>query len=173
MTLFERFTVDFRPNWTTILEGWRRSREQSPVITAEEITRFAEERLSAVNDVSELDLVVGLLSLDLHSADGANIEKHLSQLSELTGGDSAREIRKWRVILLEDVLKNLPSDPLYALIELTDFWASFDYPEDSPHEVQGRGNNITPSAYYQPETLERLIRQHRTWIQEEKSKLLW
>ncbi|HEU4388194.1 MAG TPA: DUF2247 family protein, partial [Blastocatellia bacterium] len=65
-------------------------------------------------------------------------------------------------------LNNLPQDAVYGLVALTEFWQGFGFPPDSPHEVQGRGNTITPLDYYQQENLVRLLACHRAWIKEEK-----
>ena len=54
---------------------------------------------------------------------------------------------------------------------LTEFWQNFGFPTDSPHEVQGRVNEITPLEYYDDQNLQRLLSRHRAWIQEEKAAL--
>ena len=73
--------------------------------------------------------------------------------------------------LLEEVLENLPPDPLHGLMALSEFWQTFGFPADGPHEVQGRENAVTPTEYYQQENLTRLLARHYAWIKEERARL--
>ena len=81
------------------------------------------------------------------------------------------EARKFRLALLEDVLDSLPTDPVDGLIRLTEFWAKWEYPSDSPHVVQGRGNKLSPVDYYTLDTFARLIAEHRAWVEREAGNL--
>jgi len=62
----------------------------------------------------------------------------------------------------------LPDEPMYGLIAFTEFWARFDYPDDSPHVVQGQNNCITPQEYYTKQNYDDMIIRHKNWL---KSKL--
>ncbi len=112
-----------------------------------------------------------LVSPELQRQTREEIKDLLQRLSQLDGGDPQIELRKWRLVLLEEVLASMPKDALYGLIALTEFWQDFGFPSDSPHVVQGRGNNITPPEYYQEENLQRLVNCHRTWIENERASL--
>lgn len=182
MTPFARLGKQFGVNWTTILVGWKglgvfspwaaRTAEFPPLLSADELAAYANERLASSSDVAEDDLIVNLLSLDLHTESRETITEHLARLSDLCGGDSSRELRKWRVVLLEDLLEHIPSDPLYGLIALTEFWQNFGFPPDSPHEAQGKGNMVSPADYYQESNYQRLVSRHKAWIEQEKARLL-
>ena len=68
---------------------------------------------------------------------------------------------------MEQLLEDIPTEPLYGLIAFTDFWNDFGFPSDSPHEVQGRWNSLGPQEYYTQENLERTIQRHQKWVENE------
>jgi hypothetical protein len=172
MTLFERLRVEFGVNWTTLLVGWDRpGRFSHAVISVDEIDAYATERLVSSPTTDEEELVVRLLALNLRCERPEVIRERLVDLSTCNGADPSVELRKWRIALLEECLDNIPAHPIYGLTALTDFWNQFEYPPDSPHVVQGRGNSITPTEYYCEENLQRLLARHRAWIQVEKHAL--
>jgi hypothetical protein len=182
MSSFARLKGQFVVNWTTVLVGWKglgvfspwpaRSADFPPLLSADELAAYANDRLALSSDAAEDDLVVRLLSLDLHTEGRETITEHLARLSDLSGCDPSHELRKWQVVLLEDLLDHIPSDPLYGLIALTEFWQNFGFPADSPHEVQGKGNTISPDDYYQESNYRRLVSRHKAWIEQEKAGLL-
>jgi hypothetical protein len=181
MSVFEKLAAHFQVNWTTILVGWRglgvfspwpdRRMEFPPLLSPSELAIYSQERLESSPDAAEERLVVDLCSLDLEREGRQAVEDLLKRLADLTKHDADFELRKWRLVILEELLANIPNDPVYGLIALTEFWQSFGFPANSPHEIQGRGNKVTPSEYYQAETLQRLLVRHQEWIQQEKSSL--
>lgn len=181
MTAFEMLVDAFGTNWTTLLVGWNglgvlspwpnRKDEHPPLLTRSEIASYADKVLEAASDSSQLELLTRLSLLDLNDESKEDIGRILEQLAKQESANPAFELRKWRVILLERLLCRLPADPLYALIELTEFWQTFGYPPDSPHIVQGRGNQITPNEYYTTENLNRILARHRDWIKRETGTL--
>jgi hypothetical protein len=181
MNVFSKLRANFDISWTTILVGWNglgafspwpdRSDEFPPLLSADDLVTYANERVASSSGVAEDDLIAKLLSLDLRTESRETIRDVLTHLSNLCRGNPAFEIRKWRLILLEELLDNIPKDALYGLMALTEFWQSFGFPLDSPHEVQGRGNKVAPSEYYQEHNLYQLLARHRIWAQKEKIAL--
>ncbi len=181
MSDFAKIRAEFDANWTTVLVGWdglgvlspwpSRWTEFPSLVSGEEVSAYADERLASTTDLSEQDLILKLLSVDLRTESREAIKDMLKPLSDLDGGDPAIELRKWRLVLLEQVLENMPQDALYGLMALTEFWQSFGFPPDSPHEVQGKENTITPSEYFQQENLTRLLARHRAWMNDEKAAI--
>ncbi len=181
MSTFEKLSVTFKTNWTTILVGWtglgvfgpwpERWSEFPPLISAEEIVAYANARITHASSIEEGDLIDQILAHNLRTGTREETRDQLKRLSEVFGGDPALDLRKWRLVLLEELLANLPQDALYGLISLSEFWQSFGFPPDGPHEVQGRGNAISPSEYYQQPNLDRLLTRHLSWIQCEKAAI--
>lgn len=182
MSAFAELRAAFGVNWTTVLVGWKgtgplspwpgRQDGPPPMLSADEVTSYGEERLAASSNQVEQGLIVSLLSLVPRSAGRQTVRERLEPLSRLDGGDPEIELRKWRVTLLEQLLRSLPLDPVYGLIALSEFWQSFGFPSDCPHEVQGRGNAVTPEDYYAEDNLLRLLRRHRAWIEREKLAII-
>ncbi len=181
MSPFAKLRATYDTNWTTILVGWKGLGEFSPwsnrsddfpsLLSVSELGAYAEERLASSSNAAQEELIVKLLSLDLNTERRQIVTGILVSMSHLDGGNPAFELRKWRLVLLEDLLESLPDDALNGLVALSEFWQSFGFPSDSPHVVQGRGNNLTPFEYYQDENLLQLVASHRMWMQEEKDRL--
>jgi hypothetical protein len=181
MNALAKLTAQFDPNWTTILVGWNGLGVLSPwpadwskfppLLSTDELIAYANVRLACASDPSEDDLIVRLLALDLHTESRETIRELLLPLSDLGGGDPELELRKWRLALLEDLLDSIPEDAVHGLMALNEFWLQFGFPADSPHEVQGRGNAMSPADYYEDSNFRRLLSRHKTWIAREKAEL--
>lgn len=171
----------FRVSWTTILVGWKgigvfspwpdRWAEFPSLLSIDEVLDYANERLVSSRDVTEEELLIDLVSLDRHTACREGVADYITKLANMNGGDQVLEGRKWRVVLLDGVLRDLPSDSLYGLIALSEFWQGFGFPPDSPHEIQGRENKQIPEDYYDDSNYRRLVESHQTWIEKEKAEL--
>jgi hypothetical protein len=152
-------------NWRTILVGFVGLGKIGRLIEPKAVIGYAEDAI-ARGDAS--DEVVALAVSD----DSEEIERHLRSLSSSEQSSVEREERKWRVLLLNEELAELPRDPLYGLLALTSFWARFDFPEDSPHVVQGRGNNLSPTEYYTEGNFRDAVERHAHWIEREVASLV-
>ncbi|MFP4052995.1 MAG: DUF2247 family protein [Phycisphaerae bacterium] len=181
MSVFETVKASFGANWTTVLVGWEglgafspwpdRWIEFPPLILAEEVAAYADERLAVASAAVEQDLTVSLSMADLEDKTREEIRDQLVALSKLDGGEREIELRKWRLALLEQLLERVPQDPLQGLMALTEFWQQWGFPPDSPHEVQGRDNDIPTSEYYQEATLNRILARHRAWAEDERAAI--
>ena len=178
MSTFEKIRAAFTTNWTTVLVGWNglgdlcpwpdRWTEYPALIFGHEICAYCDEQLAKSFDPIERDMILALLALDVRTASREIVRTLLTPLSVLCKGDPAIELRKWRLVMLEETLEHLPKDALYGLIALSEFWQSFGFPADSPHTVQGRGfKSVGPYEYYEQENLDQLLLRHRTWIEHE------
>lgn len=76
-------------------------------------------------------------------------------------------LRCWQKLLLADLLRDLPTDDLQGLADLTSFWAQFDFPDDSPHVIQALSNSLTPQEYYTQENYDAMLRRHHDWVRHE------
>jgi hypothetical protein len=122
VSIVEKLRAAFDANWTTVLVGWNglgvlsswpdRWTEYPPLISREEIAAYAEERLSCCSDPAQQNLRVTLVSPELQRQAREEIKDLLERLSKLDAGDPQIELRKWRLILLEEVLASLPKDAL-------------------------------------------------------------
>jgi hypothetical protein len=171
----------FGLNWTTLRVGWDglgvfspwpdTSDAFRPLFSSDELAEYASQRLVSCSDVGESELITRLLSLDFHTERRDVIRDLLLQLSQWSDCDPAIELRKWRLALLVDLLDSVPDDAVGGLSILTEFWLQFGFPADSPHDVQGRGNALGPSEYYQDANYRRLLSRHRAWVKQEMETL--
>lgn len=157
--LKRRFGID----WTSLLAGWRGFGNHRRLVTLPELREFALEKLEAASDPGS-DLVQLAIASD---ADTDEIERHLANLASRNTAEFEAAARKWVVSLLEQHLRELPSDPLYGLLGLTEFWSSLGFPAYSPHQVQARGNDVSPQDYYTEANFSKALDEHRRWIEVE------
>lgn len=154
----------FAVNWNTILLGWLGFDNILNQLEAKDIIEYAIQMLNDENKNEDLLYLAGLnnqekdeITTTLKSI--ANKEKNI---------DINIETRKWRLLLLKHRIKTLSNDPLSGLIELTDFWAQFNFPKDSPHTIQGVENNISPNEYYTEKNYKRILEKHYNWLKDEQ-----
>ena len=172
MSIFTKIKKEFSINWGTVLVGWNNLSHQSPQITFNEIKEFAFERLESSDCTqSEEDTIIQLLSKNQNEFDKEEICDLLVTLSHFSNAKITIEERKWRVTHLGEMLMNIPTNPIYALIALTDFWASYDYPSDSPHVIQGKDNELSPTVYYTDVFFQNMLSVHNEWIKKEKQSI--
>lgn len=164
--LLQNFKTRFRVSWTSLLAGWRGFGSLRRLVTIPDISQFALEQLE--NTPSENAELAQLASIS--QADEDLVDSYLAKLASREGIDYQCEVRKWVVCLLEKELRELPTDPLYGLLKLTEFWGALDFPDYSPHQVQGRGNSLTPREYYTNENYARAVEKHWEWIEQESLK---
>jgi hypothetical protein len=138
-----------RVSWCTLLIGLEGPGKYPPLVTFDEVCAFVVAS----------------------SEDPAAARVILQKLAEEEKSEPARELRKWRLVLLKHAMAELPEDPLYGLLALTEFWERFDFPPDSPHVVQGRGNQIAPMDYFTEDNYRRLVQKHKDWIRTETASL--
>ena len=168
MSIPEKMTSDnIAVNWSTILIGWYGPGKYDRQLSVAEIAAYAQDLIEG--NPEQPGAVLKLAG----ARDGETemVEYSLKQLAALEPGEENTEVRKWRLYLLKELEPTLNDDPLYGLIALTEFWEKFDYPDDSPHVVQGRGNDQDPQQYYTPENFLNLRKLHREWMKTEEEFL--
>jgi hypothetical protein len=158
-----------RIDWSTVFVGWDKSFFNIPLVTSKEVIRYASE-IFALTPSRKCD---ALLSIVIATEDEESIiRESLRQLAHQDGSSKQFAQRKWRVMLLSELLPNIKSlGPTHGLIRLTEFWDDFGFPQDMPHVVQGRENTVKPDRYYSVENLKEILKRHNRWIQDELAHL--
>lgn len=148
-------------NWGTLWTAWKGLRAYPPLIGASDVIEFAVDKLGSEKAVP--DPVLRLASL--YQTETDKVRELLFSLSKSNPYDPETEERKWRLIILMDLLGHLPKDPMYAVLELADFWSTWDFPADSP--ISG----ININEFYDKQGVEKLFSSHAKWIENEKRAL--
>lgn len=168
MTIFEKMQNSGSPlNWTTVLVGWQGPGKFPRQLSASEVASYAARMIELSPEQPEE--VFQLASTSAGEDD--EIYRLIKKLSAQEDSDINIEARKWRFFLLKEAMKELGSDPIYGLLHLSEFWGKFDYPPDSPHEIQGRNNQYSPEAFYTDENFRRIIVSHQKWLNDEAAYL--
>ena len=137
------------------------------IISKKDIIEYAIQNLE---DSPEIDLIAQLISFE---KDDYQYNIILNKLVRTENVDYDLQIRKWRVVLVDRLIEDLPQDPFEGLIELTEFWASLGFPRDCPHIIQGRNNSYTPIEYYTEDFLKISIKNHIQWIKNEVKDIIF
>ncbi|HDK7169786.1 TPA: DUF2247 family protein [Clostridium botulinum] len=168
MIEFEQFRKNkISINWTTIIIGWYGPGKFIRQLNEKDIINYAINLI--VNDDNQQEEVLMLASCT--EKDCCEIEELINKLANKEKVNKEIEERKWQVILLMNLLNNLNNSPTYGLIEITEFWEKFSYPENSPHVVQGLKNSISPFEYYSKENFAIIINMHKQWIKSQLEEL--
>ena len=168
------FRRRFNVSWTTLLAGWRGFESYRRLITISDIQQFAMEKLEIAMEKSKIagESSSNLSELTIFWAvEQDEIDSALDVLSATDSTNYETEVHKWVICLLEKQIQELPDDPIYGLLELTNFWSSLEYPDYSPHQIQGVGNEISPQNYYTQENFKNAVEKHKNWIENECRKL--
>jgi hypothetical protein len=145
--------------WATVRAGWEGIGSLGRQLTAGDVSAFSCQQLEHAN----ADVLADIAEL-CAGTDEDNIDGILRRLAPTI---CSLELRKWRVLLLTQVMKRLPESPVDGLAELTAFWNALDFPGDMPHVVQGLGNELSPSEYYTQDNYRTLLDRHREWLRSE------
>src|SRR4051812_49430317 len=104
-------------NWRTLLIGLEGPGKHPPLLGLEEVRAFADEQLTDSTVQSEGAVAVAIASDD----DPEEIRAVVRELALEEKSEPTRELRKWRLALLKRAMTELPQDPLYGLLALTEF----------------------------------------------------
>ena len=163
MSIFTKIKEEFLVNWKTVMVGWGDAFQHLPLIAFDEIKEFAFERLESSDCTqSEEDAIIQLLSKNQNEFDKREICDQLVTLSHFSNAKITVEERKWRVALLDLLLADIPSDPLYGTMALYEFWSEYNYPADAPQIILELGDSS--SAYGSDRLFQELLSIHKKWI---------
>ena len=162
-------SLGFPITWTLLSTGWNGPGKFGRLIDVDDISEYATQIIERP-DGSYPPEVVNLAAAS--AGDPELVETCLKRLSATETVSPEIEARKWRYVLLEKCLGALPkNEPIEGLVELTTFWEQFDYPPDSPLQVQGRNNQAAPTEYYTVANYESTIQRHLDWMENERRSL--
>ena len=136
------------------------------LLITEDIIEYASDILMQGDDRLVICELAGA-----DSTDSEYIKEKLFGLVEAENSENDYEERKIRAVIISEKLKEKNSNYINGLMELTELWVQFGYPEDSPHIIQGRGNNISPTEYYTQSNYDKLYIKNKEWLEKELSFL--
>lgn len=116
-----------------------------------------------------LDVVVMLAEGAMHNK--SELSAALSELCDAEKISREHSRRVWRCWLLETLLKSLDSDPVYGLLDLTEFWSQWEWPDDAPTSMKS-DTVLSQSEYHSDSNYGHVIAEHMRWIEQEKAYLI-
>lgn len=128
----------------------------------EEIIGYAIKKLEQGNNNDKI-LELASLSAD----DNEDVCNLLLQLIKEEDTDQTFESRKLRALIVNKTLKTKNKNYIDGLADLTDLWIGLEYPDDSPHIIQGRNNEIRPTEYYTKDNYDFLYEKNVNWLHNE------
>lgn len=153
--------------WDVLRAGRSSTLPGGPRLSIEEVRTFAQQVLGETPhpQATLFDLA------SAGPADRDDVDRALAELAAKQSQASLVGDRAWRLVAVTDLIASLPKDPVDSLLALTEFWLDWQLPEDMPHTIQGRGNQISPLDYYTAGTLEQVLQDHQAWIDGERGRL--
>lgn len=160
--LNEVIRIGFKVNWTFIEIGYLGQENIPPQINESDICDYCYLLLE--DDKLDYQPIIELIS---EKNDKYTFREILHNLSEKEGVDYELQVRKWRVYIVKNTLRNLPEDTFEGLLELMELWITLGIPKDCPFEIQGRDNKLSPEEYYTNEQFKIAKEQNIAWINKE------
>jgi hypothetical protein len=132
---------------------------------SKDIIDYAVDRLEESDDIEVCELA------GAQEYEKDHINELLQDLIKQENTQDDLEFRKIRATIASEVLQVKNDNYIDGLMELADLWSGFDFPEDSPHVIQGRGNEIAPQDYYTQENYDMLYQKNKVWLDSEVEDL--
>ncbi|MDR2163324.1 MAG: DUF2247 family protein [Clostridiales Family XIII bacterium] len=161
MELREFTTAGFEITWKLLDIGFRRCKYFVGCLSPRTVIDYAQSQLEETEDEQILMLAAE------YEDDIEGIDACLCLLAKRENTSFELEFRKWRVLYVRDSLPKTNTDYVAGLIKLLEMWGKFDFPDDSPHVIQGRYNQIAPEDYYTEDNYKILLKKNQDWIHKE------
>ena len=131
-------------------------------LEVEDIIAYAIEELEEGDTRKEICELAGA-----HIGEREEICNLLYELAEQENTQIDFETRKIRAVIVSNALRTKDDNCINGLMNLTDLWIGLGYPNDAPHIIQGRENNIAPIEYYTVENYNFLYKRNIEWLRKE------
>ncbi len=160
--------LGLEPTWRGLLIGWSGLEQIGPWVDAEDVERLAVERIVRAQD-EQLGADLAFLAAAAKE-DPREVRDCLQRVAEQEGSDEARELRKWRAVLLAELLDRLPTDDLETYLSLAGFWSAFGFPNDVPESLfrEGAPNGSESQA---ADGRAAAVALHESWLASELRRL--
>lgn len=156
-------------DWGVLLLGVRGVPSRVERVSRSDISSFANDQLELIlTSDPALDLIVALSEEAIR--DPVELREALAAICELKSVDIERSGRIWRCWLLKTHVADLESDPVYGLLELTQFWSEWGWPNDAPRSMK-RSADVSPEGYHSDTHYQNVLEEHRIWIEREQRHL--
>lgn len=160
--LFNKLSREELTDWGVVLLGISGVPGIAERLSHSVVMDFANVELEEISiDDPILDLVVQL------ATDGGEtsneLREKLEEICQAQEIDLDKSKRKWRFVLLRDLLSDLDTDPVYGLIKLSEFWMAWGWPSDCPTSMQS-DIKMSLKEYHSQENYEYVIENHRKWL---------
>lgn len=133
------------------------------------VSEFAEKQLVKCSlDDPALGFIADLISdSPVSRADAA---QKVGLVCELVGCQPDVAVLKWRAAQLEWTLQNMEDDPIYACMQLSEFWSRWGWPKDAPNSMLHSGSDETWVSQRQGD-IQPIVREHAAWVAAEFARL--
>lgn len=167
--VLNNIVADNMCDWGVLLLGVDGVPSTVERLSPSNISPFANNQLEVIDSSDPaLDLIVTLSEEAIN--DPIELREALSKICDLTGTDIERSRRIWRCWLLESHIIDHEPDPVYGLLDLTEFWSQWGWPEDAPPSMKKDGG-VSAQTYHSDAHYQAVLDEHRVWIAQEKRQL--
>ncbi|MCO8161686.1 DUF2247 family protein [Pseudomonas sp. 21LCFQ010] len=169
--VFERIARHALTDWGVLLQGV----DSIPGLLGKLPTSYVENYANAeleklAGDSPLLDVIVSLANVSDLSL--SELCPQLQKICDFQNVDMQRASRIWRAAALEKLLANLDTEPLYGLINLSEFWSIWEWPADAPLSMIPGTMTLPQHKYHSDSNYEHVIHEHAQWLKEELAALI-
>lgn len=169
--VFERISKYGLIDWAVVFQGacgipglWGRL----PALCVEKFAIAELEKVPESNPL--LDVIVNLANdSDLPVSE---LFSQLQKIPEFHNADMQRARKIWRAVALEELLPSLSSDPLYGLMELSEFWSRWEWPADAPLSMSPGKAMLPAHQYYSAANYAHVFHEHAQWLKNELNSFI-
>jgi hypothetical protein len=134
-----------------------------------DISPFANDQLELISSADPaLDIIVAFSEEAIK--DPVELREALERICELKGVDIEKSRRIWRCWSLEAHVIHHEPDPVYGLLDLTQFWSQWCWPDDAPPSMR-KGEKVDAENYHSDSHYQKVLDEHYVWIEREKRLL--
>ncbi|MEF9956286.1 MAG: DUF2247 family protein [Acinetobacter sp.] len=136
------------------------------------VSSYVEDYLMKNEGIdTELSNILGELLIIDNNTSRNEVVDLLDKVVRILNINILKSSHKWLLVCLDLKLKNLSADPLYGLLELSDFWINWGQLDNSPHMIQGVNNDVDAYDYYSDDNYVNMIHMNTDWLNVELNKV--
>lgn len=150
-------------NWEVVLLGLQGVPGCNSILSSEVVQNFAEKQLLQVEPSNKNFVDIYTLATEnLTAVESIEVIKASGM-----GTDMYKARKIWRAFSLMQVINNIPTNPLYGMIRLGEFWNAWEWPQDAAICMQTNDVIATSSSIPSREEFIQILESNKKWLAKE------
>lgn len=158
--------MNLKITWKLIYIGLYGYDVIQPILTDYDVFEYLDDLLTDVNNLT--DDIISLVCLKDNKSE---FRKFLQNLANHDESEMSIQVRKWKVLLLQELLNNISKEPLKGLLELMEFWFSIGVTNDCPFVFPDSKDSKAIQEYFSQSSYDIIVADNREWLEHEVQNL--